>query len=270
MMRHVSRSHRVSLDWLFDRINLDPKIQIKYVDTKNQLADILAEGSFTREERNHLLRLFNIINNSMFSCSHFSQMNDPQAMSKRLIQEAKTGEDERVVAKSKPARNLVSVTIKRSPTVPSSSSSQSLGNLAANCSTLGSFSTGKLAAMDSNKIHASESPEPSHWEIGCEIEKDCHWSKFVPSQFGCLVRQCRVFGESLHIRTTETWLSKGRQNGAGQHQRNDLGIIWQCVYGGGKDYEDNLCVTKNTEFFVFRPLFSITQKLLLDQEDEIF
>ena len=34
-MRHVSRKHRVALDWLFDRINLDPKIQIKYMDTKN-------------------------------------------------------------------------------------------------------------------------------------------------------------------------------------------------------------------------------------------
>ena len=31
-MRHVSRTHRVALDWLFDRINLDPKIQIKYID----------------------------------------------------------------------------------------------------------------------------------------------------------------------------------------------------------------------------------------------
>ena len=40
-MRHVSRTHRVALDWLFDRINLDPKIQIKYIDTKNQLTDIL-------------------------------------------------------------------------------------------------------------------------------------------------------------------------------------------------------------------------------------
>ena len=39
-MRHVSRNHRVALDWLFDRINLDPKIQIKYIDTKNQPADI--------------------------------------------------------------------------------------------------------------------------------------------------------------------------------------------------------------------------------------
>ena len=39
-MIHVSRTHRVALDWLFDRINLDSKIQIKYIDTKNQLADI--------------------------------------------------------------------------------------------------------------------------------------------------------------------------------------------------------------------------------------
>ena len=45
-MRHVSRTHRVALDWLFDRINLDSKIQIKYIDTKNQLADILTKGQF--------------------------------------------------------------------------------------------------------------------------------------------------------------------------------------------------------------------------------
>ena len=59
-MRHVSRTHRVALDWLFDRINLDPKIQIKYIDTKNQTADILTKGNFTRDEWNHLLTLFNI------------------------------------------------------------------------------------------------------------------------------------------------------------------------------------------------------------------
>ena len=47
-MRHVSRTHRVALDWLFERINLDPNIQIKYIDTKNQLADILTKGNFTR------------------------------------------------------------------------------------------------------------------------------------------------------------------------------------------------------------------------------
>ena len=57
-MRHVSRTHRVALDWLFDRINLDPKVQIKYVESKNQLAHILAKGSFTRDEWHNLLHLF--------------------------------------------------------------------------------------------------------------------------------------------------------------------------------------------------------------------
>ena len=58
-MRHVSRTHRIALDWLFDRINLDTKIQIKHTDTKNQLADMLTKGNFTRDEWNHLLCLFN-------------------------------------------------------------------------------------------------------------------------------------------------------------------------------------------------------------------
>ena len=43
-----------------DRINLDPKIQIKYGDTKNQLAHILTKDNFTRDECNNLLHLFNI------------------------------------------------------------------------------------------------------------------------------------------------------------------------------------------------------------------
>ena len=59
-MRHVSRTHRVALDSLFERVNVGPKIQIKYIDTKNQLADILTKGCFTRDEWNHLLCLFNI------------------------------------------------------------------------------------------------------------------------------------------------------------------------------------------------------------------
>ena len=63
-MRHVSRTHRVALDWLFDKINLDSKIQIRYIDTKHQLAEMLTKGSFTRDEWNNLLRLFDI--------SHFS------------------------------------------------------------------------------------------------------------------------------------------------------------------------------------------------------
>ena len=93
-LRHVSRTHRVALNWLFDRINLDPKIQIKYIDTKNQIADILTKGNFTRDEWNHLLCLFNI--------SHFSSAECSEVMSKRTQKES--GED-RVTAKSRPMMN---------------------------------------------------------------------------------------------------------------------------------------------------------------------
>ena len=60
-MRHVSRTHRVALDWLLDRINLDPKIQNKYVDTKTtNLQTFRQKRNFTRVEWNNLLHLFNI------------------------------------------------------------------------------------------------------------------------------------------------------------------------------------------------------------------
>ena len=51
-MRHVFRSQRVALDWLFDRINQDSKIQ---------LADILIKMNFTRDEWNHLLSILRIL-----------------------------------------------------------------------------------------------------------------------------------------------------------------------------------------------------------------
>ena len=110
-MRHVSRTHRVALDWLFDRINLDSKIQIKYIDTKNQLSDILTKGNFTRDEWNHLLCLFDI--------SHFSSTVCAAAMAKRFQQDS--GE-ERVTAKSRPMMSLIA----RTPSVVSSSTSLSL------------------------------------------------------------------------------------------------------------------------------------------------
>ena len=71
-MRHVSRTHRVALDWLFDRIDLDPNIQIKYVDTKHQLADILTKGN--SDEWNNLLHLFNISHFSFLCCAQNFQL----------------------------------------------------------------------------------------------------------------------------------------------------------------------------------------------------
>ena len=57
---------------------LDPKFQIKYIDTKNQLADILTTGNFTRDKWDHLLCLFNICPFSSTVCS--------EALAKRVQQ----------------------------------------------------------------------------------------------------------------------------------------------------------------------------------------
>ena len=87
-------------------------IQIKYIDTKNQLADILTKGNFTRDEWNHLLCLFNI--------SHFSSAVCFAVMAKRS---QKDSGEERVTAKSRPMMNLIA----RTPSFVSSSTSVSLG-----------------------------------------------------------------------------------------------------------------------------------------------
>ena len=111
-MRHVARTHRVALDCLFDRINLDPKIKIKYIGTKNQLADMLTKGNITRDEWNNLLCLFNI--------SHFSSTVCSETMAKRSQQDS--GE-ERVTAKSRPIMNIIA----RAPSHVSSSTLASPG-----------------------------------------------------------------------------------------------------------------------------------------------
>ena len=49
-LHQKSRTHRVDLDRLHDRINFDRMIEIKYVNTTQQLADILTKGSFTRKK----------------------------------------------------------------------------------------------------------------------------------------------------------------------------------------------------------------------------
>ena len=142
-MRHVSRTHRVALDWLFDRIDLDPKIQIKYIDTKNQLADILTKGNFTRDEWNHMLCLFNI--------SHFSPTVCSGAIAKRLQQDSR---EERVTAKSRPMMSLIA-------------------RVASNISSSTSESQGKGSYGNQNpwSTTAEEEEGPGRPDIGIDREK---------------------------------------------------------------------------------------------------
>ena len=163
-MRRISRTHKVALDWLFDRINLDPKVQIKYVDARNQPADILTKGTFTRDEWHRLLRLFSIMNYTWFFRSHLSnRIDESLVMSKQQMQEKQHGEeDARVVAKSRPTRNLVALPPNRSSQLLSSSSTlQGPGNTRASCSSSVPRSTERSDAKDSS---ASNAPPSQVWQ----------------------------------------------------------------------------------------------------------
>ena len=88
---------------------------------------MLTKGSFARDEWDHLLRLFNIMSFSMFSCSHFLSNRKQSVMSKR--DQESTSKQGSAVAKPRPM-NLVSrnfLSAKKTPPQDSSASS-SLGN----------------------------------------------------------------------------------------------------------------------------------------------
>ena len=223
--RHVSRTHRVALDWLFDRINLDPKIQIKYIDTENQLADILTKGNFTRDEWNHLLNLFNI--------DHFSSTACTAAMAKRAQQES--GE-ERVTAKSRPMMNLTA----RVPSVVSSSTSSNPGR-----TSYGYQDPGKSVAVDDrsgqpdrpsppgySKEDYGQSLSSQEWKSGAATHErsgkpeKTSWDslqKVVPHReeplLGRNAHSAR-YGELIHDRTGKPRGSKSPRTGLFQKFRH--------------------------------------------------
>ena len=76
------------------------KIQIRYIDTEHQLADMLTKGNFTRDEWNNLLHLFNVSHFSSTCCTKNFSLISCSTMAKRIRNQK---EEERVVSKSRPA-----------------------------------------------------------------------------------------------------------------------------------------------------------------------
>ena len=103
--RLVSRTHRVVLDWLFDRCNLDAGIHIQFADTTRQIADVLTESFFAREQRDRQIAVFNVMDQTTFSCSHLRSllMQLDESISKRQPQHE---EEARSAETSRPVRNL--------------------------------------------------------------------------------------------------------------------------------------------------------------------
>ena len=102
--KHVSRTHRVALDWLFDSISLDAGIHIKFADTTRQIADVLTEGCFAREQWDRLIGVFNIMDETTYSCSHSRSLRVQfdESMCKRPAQQE---EEARSAGKSRLVRN---------------------------------------------------------------------------------------------------------------------------------------------------------------------
>ena len=50
MLKHTARTHRMDLDWLFERISTDPAVFDRYIHTKLQIADMLTRGNFGGEQ----------------------------------------------------------------------------------------------------------------------------------------------------------------------------------------------------------------------------
>ena len=91
---HVTKTRRVDLDLLFERVNLDRSILTRHVRTNDPLADMLTKGVFTTQHWHSLLSLRQFIrpcessdvrsfSRKPLSCSALAK---PQAMSQMMTQ----------------------------------------------------------------------------------------------------------------------------------------------------------------------------------------
>ena len=147
-------THRVALDWLFDIINLHPKIQIKYVDTTNL-------QTYWQEGITHAMSgtIFCIsLTWAISALSAALRISGWPAAPERWRKGCKNWEgDNRIGAKSQPtAKNLAVSVSTSSSTVNSPTASKSSGIFKASCRTDWS-STGKPDARNRNHNAASSS-----------------------------------------------------------------------------------------------------------------
>ena len=209
------------------------KIQIKYIDTKNQLADILTKGNFTLDEWNHLLCLFNI--------SHFSSTDCAEVMSKRT---QKDSGEERVTAKSKPMMNSVSRCSERTPDVLATSSE----------------SPGRTRYESQLSL--------SSWN-----EQHQRTRRLVEDAYSSSFSKMECWWSFLHrvndrVRKMQVQSSKDATKDSNKHS-----LIWGMFMSStleasvlmGKNYLENLHSIKNTgKDLTMKQMFDISEKLMVE------
>ena len=300
-MRHVSRTHRVALDWLFDRVNLDPRFKSSMSTPNTNFADILTKGNFTRDEWNNLLHLFNNSHFSLLCCSqNFSLTSCTKSMAKRMQEQE--GED-RIVAMSKPTTmNLAFNVSTCSSTVQNLVASKSPEILKAPCRTEWS-STGKPDAKEYNQDAASSfqgwqkdavqdagtrklvATEEDQEHLLLFFEDSVSTRKLVASGNSEVEGSDKIWPHNLHVSTNYVLhmekvfsIVRRRYGLSPIDQMKNLDVktaIW-CIFMSvtlqaavqlGTDYTENLRFSKNQPKKSLRQLFQVTQRLITDQTE---
>ena len=57
VLKHCNRTQRIALDWLLERLQHDPGISLRYVSTRDQIADIFTKAAFQGSQWSHLVSL---------------------------------------------------------------------------------------------------------------------------------------------------------------------------------------------------------------------
>ena len=220
--------------------NWNPKSKSNTLTPKNQLADILTKGNFTRDEWNHLLTLFNI--------NHFSSVRCSEVMSKRTQKDA--GE-ERVTTKSKPMMNLVSRCSERNPDVLAFTASESRGN-----------QIWKSKTLELVDRAASENGETCKRRLFIKLLRMDYWHEMVFSRVG-------IWWNVEHNDRVRKILDHAMQDS------NKHSFIWwmfmsstlQASVFMRKEYSEHLRSIKNTGNNLTN---DISENLIVGQSDEIY
>ena len=265
-VRHVSRTHRVALAWLFDRINLDPKIQIKYVGTKNHSGTCWPKVVLHVMNGIIFFDCWTSLISRCFSSSHFLSKRKQNFTSKRA--QESTAKEGSAVAKPRPMslvwRNLRA----RSKCFEQPGESR-----------VGS----EFCFMERQETGASQRPRPNstqdwrqdtifrYQETGAEWSQSNWKDKVVFPQYANL----RPWIPAKSRWELAAKVESRRRGTSTQYENHclDMGIVHV-------DNDESFCsswtklhwkleVYRNTNFEELKNLFDLTQKLILEHEAEI-
>ena len=229
--------------------------------------NFLTKGNFTRDKWNHCLRLFIIMNLSMFSCSHFRAIEkNPKTMSMRSMQGRKTRRRSR-------RSSLVSKSVNRSPMLDSGESyspgfmdcTVGIRILQASRNSKCERCERKLSIQFSSVALNWKHPS-KHREIDCENPNSTHRDKVDLSQLWDL--QYTILWERLRECRTKVESSGSRQNAGSRSWWIFMSATLKAAVHLGLDYEKTF-ITKNTDLEQFKTLFDITKQLILEKKHAI-